>query len=139
MAWWSFIFTVSHEDIATTTYDGICTEPSASGGPCQTAAVAELGAVATFADVRRDVPRPDLVFLLSVPEEERRRRLGGRGDGRTAEENRLQNDDAFRRRVLDDYAALGARSVDATGAVETIVPLILEHIEAWRVRALSSA
>lgn len=93
---------------------------------------AELGKVASLAEVRRDEPRPDLVFLLSVPEEERQRRLHGRGDARTGEENRLQHDDAFRQRVLDGYAALGARPVDARGAVEEVVAEIAEHVEAWR-------
>jgi UMP-CMP kinase 2 len=93
---------------------------------------AERGEVATRAGVRRDVPRPDLVLLLSVPEEERRRRLSGRGGARTAEEDRLQRDDAFRRRVLEGYAALGALPVDAAGTVDGTVAAIVEHIDAWR-------
>lgn len=93
---------------------------------------AEVGAVAALADVRRDVPRPNLVVLLSVPEEERQRRLRNRGDARTDEENRLQHDQEFRQRVLDGYAALGARPVDATGPVDTIVDSIIAEVDAWR-------
>ena len=48
---------------------------------------AERGAVASLAEVPRDVPRPDHVIFLSVPEEERQRRVQGRGDRRTAEED----------------------------------------------------
>lgn len=95
---------------------------------------AETGAVATPADIPRDVLRPDLVVLLSVPEDERQRRLRGRGDARTAEEDRLSHDHDFRRRVLDGYAGLSARPVDASGTVDDIVALILKEVDAWRRR-----
>jgi radical S-adenosyl methionine domain-containing protein 2 len=93
---------------------------------------AELGTVATLAEARRDVPRPDLVFLLSIAEGERRRRLRGRGGSPTKEEGRLSHDGAFRNRVLGGYAALGARSVDATGTVDDVVGVIVEQVDAWR-------
>ena len=72
-------------------------------------------------------------FAVLVPHlDERQRRLHGRGDVHTAEENRLQQDDAFRRRMLDGYAALGVRHVDATGTVDDIVAVIVEQVDAWR-------
>jgi hypothetical protein len=58
--------------------------------------------------------------------------LRGPGDARSAEGNRLQHDHEFRRRVLDGYAALGARPVDATRTVDDIAAVILlEQVDAW--------
>ncbi|MBK7402846.1 MAG: radical SAM protein [Myxococcales bacterium] len=75
---------------------------------------AEEGRLASAADAPRGVARPDRVFLLFVEERERRRRLAGRGGLVTAEEDRLMTDDAFRRRVVEGYRALGAEMVDAS-------------------------
>jgi radical S-adenosyl methionine domain-containing protein 2 len=97
-------------------------------------AAAELGRVATPGDVPRDVLRPDIVFLLTVPEDARQERLRGRGSARTAEEDRLTADDAFRQRVLDGYVSLGAHHVDAAGTVESVVAAVVAEIEAWRAR-----
>lgn len=78
----------------------------------------------------RAVARPDLVFFLSLPERERRRRLHARSDARTGEEERLARGDAFRERVVDGYAALGAISVDADRPVAEVVEAILRHVRA---------
>jgi thymidylate kinase len=89
---------------------------------------AERGAVASLDDVPRDMPKPDAIFFLSLPEDERQRRLHGRGDARTPEENRLSHDEAFRQRVVEGYRALGTVSVDAQGPVEEIVEQIVREV-----------
>lgn len=89
---------------------------------------AERGEVAALEHVPRDLARPDLMFFLSLDEEERQRRLQGRGDMRTAEETRLAEDDAFRQRVMDGYRALGVVWIDARGTVDEIVDKIMGRI-----------
>lgn len=91
---------------------------------------AELDRSATPADVPRCVARPDLLVFLSVPEAERQRRLLGRGGTVTVEEQRLSQDDAFRRRVLDGYLALGARAIDASRPIAAIVDEVAALAEA---------
>ncbi len=86
---------------------------------------AEKGVVAAVSEVPRDVPKPDHVFFLALHEDERRRRLAGRGDARTAEEGRLSTDAAFRQRVIDGYVALGAQRVDAMMSVSDAVDAIM--------------
>ncbi len=74
------------------------------------------------------MPRPDMVFFLSVPEEERQRRLRVRGRERTAEETRLSEDAAFRQRVIDGYSALGAGRLDASGTPDATVDEIVRLV-----------
>lgn len=73
-----------------------------------------------------DIRRPDLLVLLTVPEPQRQMRIRKRGQGRTAEEGRLDRDHEFRERVLRNYRALGATPVDATGSVDEIVASIID-------------
>jgi radical S-adenosyl methionine domain-containing protein 2 len=91
---------------------------------------AELGRVASAADVPRGPLRPDVVVLLELPESERLARLARRAGKRTGEEGRLAVDNAFRQRVLDGYRALGAVSVAATGTPLEVVQRIREVLAA---------
>lgn len=72
-----------------------------------------------------DIPRPDLLAVLHVDDEERNRRLAGRPGQRTTEEHRLDTDPGFRQRVQANYLALGGHLVDAGGPVEEVVQRIL--------------
>lgn len=72
-----------------------------------------------------DIPRPDLLAVLHVEDEERNRRLAGRPGERTTEEQRLDADLAFRQRVLSNYLTLGGHIVDAGGSVEDVVERIV--------------
>lgn len=80
-----------------------------------------------------DIPRPNLLVVLQVGDEERLRRLTGRPGKRTAEEHRLDADPAFRQRVMDGYVALGGQVVDAEGPVDEVVERILQQMEARRL------
>ncbi len=71
-----------------------------------------------------DVPRPDLLVLLTLDEVERTRRLAGRSGPTTDEERRLASDPAFRARVLEAYRSLGAIALDASGSIVQIVAAI---------------
>lgn len=82
---------------------------------------AERGAIASKQDVPRDIPRPDVILLLTLPEDERQRRLRGRAGTATTEERRLNQDDAFRERVLAGYRAFGVIEIDARGSLDEIV------------------
>ncbi|MCZ6692031.1 MAG: viperin family antiviral radical SAM protein [Planctomycetota bacterium] len=73
-----------------------------------------------------DLPRPDLIVLLDVPESERRRRLAGRRRTMTAEEKRLRDDPGFRGRVVDGYKAMGNVSVDARGKPDEVLQEIVK-------------
>jgi radical S-adenosyl methionine domain-containing protein 2 len=73
-----------------------------------------------------EIRRPDLLVLLTVPEPERQVRIRKRGQGRTAEESRLDRDHEFRSQVLGNYKALGATPIDATGPVEVVVARIAD-------------
>jgi thymidylate kinase len=75
-----------------------------------------------------EIPRPDLLVLLTLAEPVRRGRLADRGAA-TTEEERLAGDHAFRSRVLDGYRSLGAIEVDADRAVDAVVARIAELIE----------
>lgn len=72
-----------------------------------------------------DIPRPDLLAVLQVEDEERNRRLAGRPGERTPEEQRLDADPAFRQRILANYLTLGGQIVDAGGPVEDVVERIV--------------
>jgi radical S-adenosyl methionine domain-containing protein 2 len=90
-------------------------------------AAAEQGRVASTADVPRAVKRPDIILWLQLPEGERRARLERRGRA-NAEEQRLSDDDGFRSRVLDGYAALGAVPVDAGLPVNEIIERLCDEL-----------
>jgi radical S-adenosyl methionine domain-containing protein 2 len=75
-----------------------------------------------------EIPRPDLLVLLTLAEPVRRGRLADRGAA-TTEEERLAGDHAFRSRVLDGYRSLGAIEVDADRAVDAVVARIEKLIE----------
>lgn len=85
-------------------------------------AAAEQGAAP--APWPEDVPRPDLLAVLTLDEAARRRRLNGRGDRLTSEEARLSDDAGFRARVEAAYLALGGRRIDADATVEQVVAAI---------------
>ncbi len=89
---------------------------------------AERGEIASLEHVPRDLAKPDHIFFLSLDEEERQRRLQGRGGTRTVEETRLADDDAFRQRVIEGYRALGAVWIGARGTVDEIVENIISRI-----------
>lgn len=90
---------------------------------------AERGEIASLEHVPRDLAKPDHIFFLSLDEEERQRRLQGRGAPRTAEETRLADDDAFRQRVIEGYRALGVVWIDARGTVDEIGAAITQRVE----------
>jgi radical S-adenosyl methionine domain-containing protein 2 len=74
----------------------------------------------------RDIPRPDLLAVLVVSDEERKRRIQARVGTRTKEEDRLGRDHTFRRRVLDSYWTLGGVQIDASGPVDEVVEKLLD-------------
>ena len=80
-----------------------------------------------------DIPKPDLLAILNVGNEERKRRLASRSGQRTSEETRIDADSSFRQRILDNYAALGGLIVDANGPVDDVVHRILRAAEAPRI------
>lgn len=84
-------------------------------------AAAEQGRVATAADMPPPTQRPDLIVFLDLAEPVRRARLAGRALAQTAEELRLENDDAFREAVRAGYLQLGAVAVDASGPTAEVV------------------
>lgn len=87
---------------------------------------AQRGCVARPEDWPRDVPRPDLIVLLDVPEEVRVARITSRRSLLTPEEVRLRDDHDFRGRVLAGYRALGAVAVHAVGTPDEVVAEILK-------------
>lgn len=89
---------------------------------------AENLAIATSTDRPKATERPDVVVFLDVPEPERRRRLDGRGDNVTNEEQRLANDDAFRNRVIAGYRNAGCVFVDASGPATATRDVILRIV-----------
>src|SRR5690606_37787063 len=89
---------------------------------------AEQGRVALEGEWPHEIPRPDLLVLLDVQEEERRRRLMGRQGQLTAEEGRLLDDEGFRARVLEGYRNLGCVVIDASGTPEEVVAQIREVV-----------
>jgi radical S-adenosyl methionine domain-containing protein 2 len=93
-------------------------------------AAAERGKVASARDWPVEAPRPDLLLVLSVPEEERRRRLEARARPLTAEEARLASDETFRLRILSGYAALGAWAIPAGGTTDNVLESILALLRA---------
>lgn len=90
-------------------------------------AAAEQGRVASTGDVPLPVKRPDIVFCLQLPEAVRRARIEGRGRANT-EEQRLSDDDAFRSRILDGYAALGTVPIDAGQPVEGVLGQLCDEL-----------
>ena len=52
-------------------------------------------------------PHPSLVFQILIPEEERRRRVESRGEALTARDERLNNDDEYRRRLEEERSKFG--------------------------------
>jgi radical S-adenosyl methionine domain-containing protein 2 len=90
---------------------------------------AERGTVATVADIPGGFPWPDVVVFLAIPEEKRARRIAGRAGSRTAEEERLADDDLFRARVLQGYANLCSVVVDANGSPEQVVERVLAMLK----------
>lgn len=100
------------------------------GSPASTAAYAavERGRVASPRDLPLGLPMPDLTFLLHVPEETRLQRIHRRDTRLTDEEQRLERDDVFRRRVLEGYAALDAVRVEATGTPQEIAARIVRRV-----------
>lgn len=91
---------------------------------------AEAGRAATPSDIPHNLPSPDRIFFLALPEQERLHRLQARGVAQTAEEARLADDEGFRQRVIEGYRALGATWIDARGTVEEIVEAIVRRVEA---------
>lgn len=94
---------------------------------------ATAGRVAHPAGWPADLEKPDLLVLLHVEESVRQVRLAARGS-QTKEERALSADPGFRERVIDGHRALGARDVDASASVATVVSLI----EGWVRAGLTS-
>lgn len=74
------------------------------------------GVDASLDDLARLVPRPDVAILLTVDEEERKRRLDARAGSTAADRETLAP--AFRERVLRELRSLTTVEVDITGADE---------------------
>jgi len=105
--------------------------------PATTAAyaAAERDVVASRSHLPAGLAMPDAIFLLELPEDVRLALIHGRDLRLTGEENRLEVDDAFRKRVLAGYRALGAISVDASGTPEQIAAEVVRRID--RIRRAS--
>jgi radical S-adenosyl methionine domain-containing protein 2 len=90
---------------------------------------ATAGRVAAASSWPADLRRPDLLVLLNVPEDVRLERIAGRQTW-TTEERTLAADGAFRRRVLEGYAAFGAIEIDARRPVEAVVDEVIGLVRA---------
>lgn len=89
---------------------------------------AEQGRIAASAHWPTNLPRPDALLVLELPESERLVRLTARGSSLTAEEQVLAADEQFRNRVRDGYVQLGARVVPGGGSIEDVVARVLEIV-----------
>lgn len=108
--------------------DGVPVVMDRSFASTQAYGAAELLAIATSADGPKATERPDIVFFLDVPEPERRRRLDGRDEHVTNEEQRLAKDDAFRNRVVAGYRNAGCVFIDASGPATATRDVILRTV-----------
>eukprot|EP01116_Phalansterium_solitarium_P020181 TRINITY_DN5885_c0_g2_i1.p1 TRINITY_DN5885_c0_g2~~TRINITY_DN5885_c0_g2_i1.p1 ORF type:complete len:263 (-),score=84.79 TRINITY_DN5885_c0_g2_i1:218-1006(-) len=75
-------------------------------------------------------PQPTLTVLLSVPEAVRLQRMGARADAElTLDEHALQNDRAFRARVLNAYRMIDQIvEIDASGTQDEVVGAVVNKL-----------
>jgi UMP-CMP kinase 2, mitochondrial len=74
-----------------------------------------------------EIRKPDLVILLIVDEENRLKRLNGRGEGETKEESELATNKIKRENVLAAYKKFNPVIVDTSG--KTPVQVCIEALE----------
>ncbi|KAM8834008.1 UMP-CMP kinase 2, mitochondrial isoform 2-T2 [Synchiropus picturatus] len=80
-----------------------------------------------------DLLQPDLVVVLTLDPEERKRRLKNRGQGATQEENALERDRLFRLRVEEAYQRIigpPCVTVDASSSADQVLQNVLRLIQA---------
>ncbi|XP_054422631.1 UMP-CMP kinase 2, mitochondrial [Pteronotus mesoamericanus] len=80
----------------------------------------------------RDLLKPNLVLLLTVSPEERRKRIQGRGLERTREETELEDNNVFRQKVEVCYQRMenpGCQVVDADPSQEEVLKTVLSLIQ----------
>jgi dTMP kinase len=99
------------------------------------------GLATDLTDLEAKIPRPDLTLLLTLDEDERVRRLVGRGDATAADIETL--DPAFRRTVLAEMLlphrvkAFNVVTVDVTGRspAELTAKIAATIVESWLRRS----
>ncbi|KAM9778003.1 UMP-CMP kinase 2, mitochondrial [Neosynchiropus ocellatus] len=80
-----------------------------------------------------DLLQPDLVVVLTLDPEERKRRLQKRGQGATQEESALERDRLFRLRVEEAYQRIvgpPSVTVDAGSSADRVLQSVLQLIQA---------
>lgn len=77
----------------------------------------------------KDLLKPDAVFLLTITDEERRRRLMNRGTIKTDEEIRLESSSPFRQRLVAAYERMDLpklQKIDASGTKTEVLDKTIE-------------
>lgn len=73
--------------------------------------------------------KPDFMFLLKLPQEERIRRIKQRTDiPETREEKILAQNELICDRINIAYERFGCQPIDASGTVESVVDQIIQYI-----------
>jgi len=92
--------------------------------------MAVRGRVASTADIPCGADLPEFRFLLRVEESVRVQRIWGRGEGRTREEMRLEEDHDFRARVMAGFANICTHEMDASETPDAICRRMAERVRA---------